>query len=372
MSSMPRTWGTLIGMLAAGLATAQVCAPGPSPVPHAPHAPHAPRAPRGINFVPGRSPPYYIPNAGYGFSGIGAVPAQVDLLTYPASQRAFPAALPTFSNGGCYVAPPCPTPYYAPTSYSNGYGTSAYVSTGSGLTVNGRYSGDKWKVGFHLGSSPVEFVNGNCGPIYQPPICNYPLWGWRTSYGSYWGDYYPYSTYPVGPNTYGNDPRLWQNFKPPATTQPAEPPAPPTAFELGKAALDAKQPRYAIEAFRRALKEDGQDPIIMRYLAIALAENKQFDDAAAVMSSAYKLSPGLATDPIDLAGLGYTERSFREFTARCVRAANSNNTGSSWILVTALMQAEGRNDTAKRTLQKAKALGVESDVIDSLEASLAQ
>ncbi len=317
----------------------------------------------------------------YGFSGIGVIGSNVDLLSNPAAGRFFPARMPTYSFGvPCYRPPVCPHPYYAPQQpvYAGGYsGTGAYVSSGSGLTVNGAYSSGNWKVGFHVGSNPYQYVANTCGPTYVPPVCSYPLWGWTTRYGYYWGDYYPYSyyNYATGPSTYGNDPRLYTNFanqnlNPAPNQQQAQPSEPPTALEVGKAMIAADQPKHAIEAFRRDIKEHGSEGTTMRYLAIALAEDKQIEEAAAVMRSAYRIDPALATSPIDLVGLGYSERTFRELIARCVVAANRLNTGSSWLLVTSLMQAEGRTEPARRMLEKASKQGLEPAILDPLQSAL--
>lgn len=358
-------WATvwLLALAAPGgtEATAQVCGPVGGGVPN----------PGPPVVVPSRSPPFYIPNPGYHFSGIGGTGLPQSAVPNGLG-GGYLAPRPLSQGGNGFIAPPCPV---YPTPYTGyGYGTTAYVSSGSGLTVNGVYSGDKWKVGFHLGTGPAGYVASNCGPSYLPPVCSYPLWGWTTAYGAYWGDYYPSSTYPVGPNTYGNDPRLWKNPQPPATTQPAaQPPAtssPPTPLELGKIALSQNEPKYAIEAFRRELKETGNEPTTMRFLAIALAEDKQFDDAASVMRAAYRLGPALASSPIELFGLGYSEREFRELTARCVHAANTKKTASSWLLVAALMQAENRIEPARRALEKASREGLEKDLSDALGAAL--
>lgn len=246
-------WATvwLLALAAPGgtEATAQVCGPVGGGVPN----------PGPPVVVPSRSPPFYIPNPGYHFSGIGGTGLPQSAVPNGLG-GGYLAPRPLSQGGNGFIAPPCPV---YPTPYTGyGYGTTAYVSSGSGLTVNGVYSGDKWKVGFHLGTGPAGYVASNCGPSYLPPVCSYPLWGWTTAYGAYWGDYYPSSTYPVGPNTYGNDPRLWKNPQPPATTQPAaQPPAtssPPHSARTGQNRAVAERAQVRDRGLPPRVEGDGQ------------------------------------------------------------------------------------------------------------------
>lgn len=329
--------------------------------------------PGGVVTLPAPVPSYplvrqrqFIPNPGYHFSGIGGTGSTANL--FPPTCGLQPIS-PGWPCGPRFVAPSfpvCPTPLPAPTFPC---GNTGWVSGGSGLTVGGVFTNDRWKIGFRIGS-PVACVTNICGPTFVPPVCISPLWGWTNTWGAYWGSYYPYA---MGPNTYGNDPRLWKSSEPVQTqpvAQPAAPAEPPTPLEVGKAALAEKQPRVAIAAFRRDIAERGSSPDTLRFLAIALVENKQLEDASAVMAAAYRLDTLLASIPIDLSGLGYSQREFRDLTTRCVHQANRLGTASSWLLVASLMQAEGRNEPAQRAIEKAAKYGLDSGLVDVFSESL--
>jgi len=320
--------------------------------------------------------------------------SSIDLLTDPASQRTFATPLSTvtiFPPGNCgypygrrhsdFANPgfsDAPGDGFAASPGYNGNFSGAYTRDyvgGAGLTVNGRYRGDKWNIGFHLGTgSPVDIVRRSCQPC--APVCNYPLFGWTYPSGSYWGDNISYrsSGYAYGASTYGRDPQLYNYSLPAPTSAPVVPAqataplTPPTPLELGKIALAYQQPKVAIEAFKREIKEKGNTPSTLRLLAVALMEDKRFDDAASVMWSAYRIDPKLGGDPIDVSELGYYSAEWRSLVTKAVITANRLNKASSWLLVAALMQAEGRTDLAKKMAEKAKKVGLAPEIAGAFPA----
>jgi hypothetical protein len=138
-----------------------------------------------------------------------------------------------------------------------------------------------------------------------------------------------------------------QTFSQPTVT----PPPPPTLLELASAAMAQRQPKVAVEALRREVREQGETAETLRLL-----------DAAAVMRSAYRLDPKLATAPLDAAAAGVDGRRLRELVKGAVLAANRGESASEWLLVAALMQAEGRNELSSTMASRAAKAGLEPEI----------
>lgn len=326
---------------------------------------------------------------------IGGSLNTIDLISDPAGARSYPVPPSTVTYFPRYPFRPCspiqprqydyqPSVNLLPTSgqYAYGYGPSVY--SGSGLTVNGSYRDDKWNVAFHLGSGSTitntrEFIHNTCPPT--PPVCTYPLFGWTYPSGVYWGDsystWYGNNGYIVGSSsTYGNDPRLYRQLDPmtgvqsqgqvssPGTNGLANqaPATPPTPLELGKASLAYRQPRLAVEAFRRDIKERGNSATTLRLLSVALLVEKNIDDAVAVMRSAYRLDPKLGSEPLNLDEIGYNPHEWRALVKMAVMEANRTKSASSWLLVASLMQAEGRDALAVKMIERGVGQGLESEI----------
>jgi hypothetical protein len=107
----------------------------------------------------------------------------------------------------------------------------------------------------------------------------------------------------------------------------------------------------------------------MRLLAVALVETGQLSDGAATVALAYHTDPGLASKPIPPQIFGSAERA-RDDVRRVSIYANRVKSGSAWLLVAVLMQAEGRESVARSMVQKARAAGLEAAVADRLLATL--
>ncbi len=149
-----------------------------------------------------------------------------------------------------------------------------------------------------------------------------------------------------------------QTFSQPTVT----PPPPPTLLELASAAMAQRQPKVAVEALRREVREQGETAETLRLLGVALAMDRRWLDAAAVMRSAYRLDPKLATAPLDAAAAGVDGRRLRELVKGAVLAANRGESASEWLLVAALMQAEGRNELSSTMASRAAKAGLEPEI----------
>jgi hypothetical protein len=68
--------------------------------------------------------------------------------------------------------------------------------------------------------------------------------------------------------------------------------------------------------------------------------------------------------------LGIESARLRELVVKSVRYANRMNTGSAWLMVTILMQAEGRNDLALTNLAKAESVGLDAKLVAALRSAM--
>lgn len=327
--------------------------PRPSPAP-------MPRMPA---WQPGPSP-------GAGFSGIGGIKANIDLISSPIRNRLpaapqptvtyFPARadLPAGSWGrGC--APP-------PRAFEpDGWPAPGYAVATDGLAVDGTYSGEKWKIGFHLGGGGITdcLPARRCGTVCTPTSV---WWGWGSPY------WYSRSLPAIGYTDVYVDPRL---TAPPMVQAPAPAPASgpepePTAFQRGAMALYLGDEPRAVSEFRSHVKENPSDTQALRALALALIADNQLEDGAAVMRSAYRIDPALATQPIRFGEMGLGETRLRGLLVKSVGFAHRVNSASAWLTVAAIMQAENREALALDMLARADKAGLDRDISDRLRAEL--
>ena len=138
--------------------------------------------------------------------------------------------------------------------------------------------------------------------------------------------------------------------------------SPPTLLDLAAAATAEGRPKVAVEALRREVRERGEQAGTLRLLAVALAMDDQWKEAAAAIRSAYRQDPKLATTPMDALGAGLEDRPLRALLKRAVHAANRSKGASEWLLVAALMQAEGRVALASTMATRAANAGLEPEI----------
>jgi len=146
----------------------------------------------------------------------------------------------------------------------------------------------------------------------------------------------------------------------PAAVQPPAPP--PTLVDVAMAAMAQRRPAVAVEALRREIREQGEQGSTLRLLALALAMDRRWEHAAAVMRAAYRLDPKLTTTPLDAAAAGLDARQLRDTVKSAVQAAHRAASASPWLLVAALMQAEGREALASTMASRAAKAGLEPEI----------
>lgn len=246
------------------------------------------------------------------------------------------------------------------------------VVEGGGLTVEGRYRGEKWDVGFRLGGPRIErggCPGGVCGPV--------TYWGMRPWYASSdaWGTQYVVGMTGAMQAPTGIDPNLMPGATGDASTgaqggEANEVPEELTPLQKGLEALWRGESGAAVTILRDALKTTPEDAQAMRWLAFALLEENRFDDAAGVMKIAYGLDEKLAGEPIDFDGLEIEAARVRKGLEKAVRHGHKAGGAGAWLLAAVLAQAEGRKDVARTLLGRAEAGGLDRSVVEAMEAAL--
>ncbi|TVQ63176.1 MAG: hypothetical protein EA378_02470 [Phycisphaerales bacterium] len=158
---------------------------------------------------------------------------------------------------------------------------------------------------------------------------------------------------------------------PPEAAQPT----PRTPVELAHEAMRAGDMESAVRLLEAHMQDASEDWASARLLGVALIEAGRASDGATLMRFAYVQRPELASEALDM-GLWPAERRagvnrrFREVLREAVRHASRADSASSWVAVTALLQAEGRHRPAAVNLAKAVAAGLEEPVAEAFREAL--
>ena len=218
-------------------------------------------------------------------------------------------------------------------------------------------------------------------PVACPPGWNWWPWGWNGwvawngwNYVVYWNGFPvpPYVPGPFGGLTYLYDPNLLPGATRRAIAEQATaaPGPAPTAYDYGVAEFRNRQSDLAVKYLAEAVRKDKEDTGAMRALALALLDTRQPDDAAAMLRRAYSLDPLLADHALDIDVLGLDAARRSSLINRSVDYANRVGSASSWLMVTVLMQADGRYELARRMLKRAADAGLEPEIVQSMDAAL--
>ncbi len=235
-------------------------------------------------------------------------------------------------------------------------------TTGSGLSIRGDYSSDRFRLGFSLGSPVLgvsrtyrhDFrsssfvggcVGGSCNDYFSDRD---PVDGFRTT------------TYIMA------DPAVMS----PGTPAPVA--SPPTILDQARAAHAEAEFEDAIRLYRAHLDAYPDDASTMRLLGSALVRAGRTADGIAIIHLAYTKSPALARTPLDLDFFGRRQAAeLRRLVNTCVTVAHRDKTAQAWLAVVVFMQAEGRNEPARSMLDRARGIGLDDKVADALENELA-
>ena len=208
----------------------------------------------------------------------------------------------------------------------------------------------------------------NTGPYPYPVQVVYPSLGYN-GYG--YGNWYnPYRWREVSqPIQVSQTQHV--NVAPAAPAYPMAAPTPPTELDYALEAMRAERTSVAIDHFIEYFKDHPTDYVALRLSALMYLEEKQPSEAATRITSAYKHMPELARRPINAAELQMSSARLRELVVKASKYAQRTKTGSSWLVMTVLAQAEGRTEVAMNNLKKASAAGLDQDIVVAMTKVLA-
>ncbi len=126
----------------------------------------------------------------------------------------------------------------------------------------------------------------------------------------------------------------------------------------------------AIGAYGIHLKDQPEDWMVVRELAVAFLEAKQFHDAKDIMHEAYLTRPEMGKLPISEVLLGESPKAMRELVVWSVKWAHREPSAEAWLLVSVLMQSQGKIERAREMLIRAHDLGLEEEIFLNLDASM--
>lgn len=142
----------------------------------------------------------------------------------------------------------------------------------------------------------------------------------------------------------------------------ALPPPPPTLDELIRAGLLADA-----ESMIRSESPEGTplEPAALRMLAYVESLRGDFYRAASLAAEAYVAAPSLAGSTLSVEGFYRGPSEYRRHLVRAVRHAHAVDDAGAWLVVSMLMQADGRDGDAVRMIERASALGLDAEVVDA-------
>lgn len=368
MRGFRRLWGVACVLGGVSAASGQMwCSPGGMP---------------GGGFAPRTT---FIPfNRGHNFLGSPSrVPRRI-------------GGAPLLLNGAIDITPRASGwyPSYSGHGHSGG-ATSSPVHVGHGrqffdgssLTIKGHVSSGDVRLALAAGSNPAGLTGsfeqplGQSMPVgmYQdkplpPEICpppkpvppiHRPVWPVHGGLIPWWWGWSS-PRYPIdGPVVVYSS-----NIQDEAEAPEAEEQEPLTEHQRAALLLRDGDVTGAIELLRAHVDAEEADAEAMRLLAVALLMDRQMCEAAALMSFAYEYDRSMVNRPLGGGNLPRGDRQLRDAVRQAVTYANAQETPSSWLLVTVLMQAEGRSFTAAAMLRKAVNAGLNEPVAKAFEAAL--
>ncbi len=255
------------------------------------------------------------------------------------------------------------TPYNSPSRFTYARTSAAIASANTtianrSIDFTGNFRTDDLGIKFDSG---CDLGHSNCTTTCYPRS---PYW-WPYYYGYYGNRYY---SSPVVQGPYPVFYSVPTNATPQQTA--TEAPPPPAPIELITRLLAADNAEDAVRLAREALRADAENAELMRALAIALIEDKRLKEGIAVMGLAYQTAPNLAFAPLTSQPFAGDQRRMRDAVVRCVTYAHRSNSPSAWVTVTVLMQGEGRDEPARRMLERAQTKGLTDEVAVPLRQAL--
>lgn len=225
----------------------------------------------------------------------------------------------------------------------------------AGSHFSGSYSDDHFNLRFNLGFPFLGSHDHHHRYPVSPFIPFTPGFGYFSYLGQpyYYNDYYYDPYIPIVQTTAYPAPALFT----PANQPEAVPAAPLTATELAELAMQEGDPQAAADLYKQHIDDHPDDAEQIRSLALAYLDQHKLTEASALVAHAYELDPALASRPIDPQRFGWDRGDLRDNVSEAVRFAHASRTSAGWLLVTALMQAQGERSLAAQMLDRAALAG---------------
>lgn len=143
-----------------------------------------------------------------------------------------------------------------------------------------------------------------------------------------------------------------------------------TPYQAALEAIKDKKPGEAVDQLTAHIGANPSDLRAARVLAVMLTEQKNTGEAVRVVIDAYKRDPALARQPVDAAELNIGTGRLRDISNEAERYASKMRTGSAYLTVAMLMQAEGRHAEALDMIARASQAGLDQGIASTFEAAL--
>lgn len=211
-------------------------------------------------------------------------------------------------------------------------------------------------------------------PVYSVgPLSGYGCWsgfGYASSGSFFTNRYYGYSpgilyAYPPGAQQFK---RTSDGLVYDAGERSTEPDAPPTSYEIGRAALREGSFDVAAPALYNAAMEqesleqsppEGEDPAAINrephaLLALAYVGTERYLEAHDVLARCFAEDSSFSLRTLDSEEIFGAAAPFKRLINRAVANAHRAKTGEGWRLVANLMRLDGRRDLAAKMDQRAE------------------
>ncbi len=139
--------------------------------------------------------------------------------------------------------------------------------------------------------------------------------------------------------------------------------------ELGDLYLRSGDAKAAISAYQMHLEEHPSDSLARRALGLALLSDGRAAEAAESIAAAYATDPGLADRPFTTGAFASAEE-FRTNLELASAYANRVKDAPAWLMVAALLQADGNAVQAEMMLDRAVNAGLVQEISVPLRRAL--
>lgn len=123
---------------------------------------------------------------------------------------------------------------------------------------------------------------------------------------------------------------------------------------------------------RSQLSSDGLNASVQRMLGLSLLDQRRYSEAAAEIYAAYFTNPQLASSPVDPAWMVGGPMEHRNRFLAMQDHANRTRSVASLFAAVVLAQSDGRPEVARRLLDRASKMGLDTQIEGSMRKALAR